>query len=144
MIVDTTGNLYGTTQGGGTGNWGVAFQLSPGSGGAWTESVLHDFTNSTGDAAEPAAGLAFDSAGNLYATTLYGGVNTCGNQTCGAVFELMPGSGGTWTESVLHSFAGGSDGQNPMAAVTVMNGKLYGTTTLGGIHNLGIVFQVNP
>jgi uncharacterized repeat protein (TIGR03803 family) len=146
LVFDMAGNLYGTTQGGGSEGGGVAFELTPGSSGAWTETVIHDFTVKTGDEPVlPLAGLAFDPAGNLYGTTYYGGgTSFCNGRGCGTVFELTPGSGGQWTENVLHSFTAGSDGQNPMAAVTVVKGKLYGTTMFGGIHNLGIVFQVNP
>jgi len=147
LILDAAGNLYGTTFYGGTTNsFGVAFELTLGSDGTWTDTVLQNFTVQTGnEAAGPMAGLVFDSTGNLYGTTYYGGgINNCGGRGCGTVFELAP-SGGQWTESVLYSFTGGTDGQNPMVPLIVDSaGKLYGTTFFGGTHNLGVVFQVNP
>jgi uncharacterized repeat protein (TIGR03803 family) len=144
LILGTAGDLYGTTVGGGTGNRGVVFELTPGSGGTWTQTVLQSFANATSDAEEPMAGLVFDTTGNLYGTASYGGgIDYCGGRGCGAVFKLEL-SGGKWTESVLHSFTAGNDGQNPTAAVIVEAGKLYGTTVYGGVHGDGIVFEVKP
>jgi len=146
LILDKAGNLYGTTFYGGTSNLGVAFELRPASGGTWTENVLHDFVLESGNEAyKPDAGLVFDAAGNLYGTTYYGGgLSYCDQRGCGTVFQLTPGDGGKWTESVLHSFTAGNDGQNPTDAVIVEAGKLYGTTLYGGAHNDGVVFEVKP
>jgi uncharacterized repeat protein (TIGR03803 family) len=83
VISDANGNLYGTTLAGGNSNCdygtgcGVVFKLSPNADGTWTENVLHTFcplTNCNGDGATPAAGLVFDSTGNLYGTTIFGGI----------------------------------------------------------------------
>jgi uncharacterized repeat protein (TIGR03803 family) len=133
LVFDAVGNLYGTTSGGGDpactsqgGFCGVVFKLTPGSGGTWTESVIHSFTGPDGKAASP--GLVIDSAANLYGTTGAGG--TFGN---GAVFELSPGSGGTWTETVLHSFNGRTEGWGPNSQLVFDSaGNLYGTTLEGG------------
>jgi uncharacterized repeat protein (TIGR03803 family) len=90
LIFDAAGNLYGTTIGGGTYVGGTVFELTPTAGGGWTETVLHSFNQNGTDGYSPHAGLIFDSAGNLYGTTRWGG--TYGD---GTVFELTPnGSGG--------------------------------------------------
>jgi uncharacterized repeat protein (TIGR03803 family) len=152
LIFDAAGNLYGTTARGGTFDKGAVFQLSPGAGGTWTESVLYSFGDGT-DGATPASGLIFDAAGNLYGTTEQGGTSTgsCGGGGCGTVFQLSPGAGGTWTESVLYSFGGGTDGAVPFAGLIFdAAGNLYGTTYIGGnstdcyIHGCGTVFQLSP
>ena len=93
LIFDAAGNLYGTTQAGGTstcdGGCGTVFELRPTVGGGWTEQVLHSF-GSGGDGAFPLAGLIFDRVGNLYGTTGGGGANQCAGSSCGTVFELTP------------------------------------------------------
>ena len=88
LIFDATGNLYSTTQGGGTYGDGTVFELTPAAGGDWTENVLHNF-NIT-DGLEPYTGLIFDAAGNLYGTTYGGGNYGCDGTACGTVFELTP------------------------------------------------------
>jgi uncharacterized repeat protein (TIGR03803 family) len=93
LIFDSAGNLYGTTSYGGAG-YGVVFELSP-VGKRWKETVLHTFAGT--DGANPASGLIFDTAGNLYGTTLNG---PDGDAT---VFELSP-SDGLWTEQTGISF----------------------------------------
>jgi len=72
LVFDTAGNLYGTTAGGGTYGGGVAFELVPASSGEWTETILHHFGNGT-DGYDPQAEMVFDSAGNLFGTTQFGG-----------------------------------------------------------------------
>ncbi len=141
LIFDTDGNLYGTTYEGGIHGDGTVFELSPKQGGSWTEKVLHSFGNGT-DGSFPLYGvsLIFDTAGNLYGTTYEGGIHGLGT-----VFELMPSGGGDWTEKVLHSFGGGSDGISPYASLIFDTaGNLYGTTFEGGIHNGGTVFELTP
>jgi len=143
LVFDTAGNLYGITNLGGIHDSGTAFQLSPNSNGTWTERVLHSFGGNNGDGSVPFAGLIIDSAGNLYGTTEFGGIYYAG----GTVFELSPNGSGGWTEKVLHSFNyfSGTDGYNPMGVLLRDSaGNLYGTTTLGGIHGYGTVFQLTP
>jgi uncharacterized repeat protein (TIGR03803 family) len=114
--------------------------LSPSGSGGWNESVLHSFSGGL-DGVEPAAGLVFDKAGNLYGTTLGGGA-----YGGGVVFELSPSSSGGWTETVLHSFGNGSDGYGPRSNLIFDSlGNLYGTTYFsGGNRQGGSVFKLSP
>ncbi len=120
LVFDSAGNLYGTTAGGGPQGAGVVFKLSPSSGGSWTETILYSFNyNGGADGFNPQSNLIFDSAGNLYGTTLDGGSGQCTQIGivigCGIVFELEPATG-TWTEVILHNFADdGIDGQQSTA-----------------------------
>ena len=110
---------------------------------AGVETILHSFAGGTNDGAYPFAGLVMDSSGNLYGTTYSGG----GSSNYGTVFKLTPGTGGTYTETILHSFAGGTnDGAYPYYAGLVMDssGNLYGTTSAGGgSGSYGTVFEIN-
>ena len=146
LIFDTAGNLYGTTYDGGIHGHGTVFEMAPREGGGWTETVLHSFGNvATQDGSAPDAGLIFDTAGNIYGTTELGGI-----YGLGTAFELSPRQGAGWTETVLHSFGNGTDGQNPYAALIFdAAGNLYGTTYQGGIHpcngsGCGTVFEITP
>jgi uncharacterized repeat protein (TIGR03803 family) len=142
LVFDSSGNLYGTTFTGGigfNGGNGVAFELSPSGGGTWTETVLYSFQGGA-DGYNPFGGVIFDAAGNLYGTTDFGG--SVGE---GTVYELSPAGGGTWTHTVLHSFSGGRDGQNPQyALVSDAAGNLYGSTIGAGSLNRGTVFEMSP
>jgi uncharacterized repeat protein (TIGR03803 family) len=124
LILDHSGNLYGTTYKGGAYGEGAVFELTPGSSG-WTETVLYSFTRGA-DGRLPLAGLIFDGNGNLYGTTIGGG-----SADAGVVFELTPGSSG-WTETALYSFCSlqyCDDGDSPYAGLVFDgNGNLYGTT----------------
>jgi uncharacterized repeat protein (TIGR03803 family) len=145
-ILDKSGNLYGTTKLGGSG-FGTVFKLSPDGNGSWTESTLHSFTGGT-DGAYPVAGLTLDAAGNLYGTASSDG----GSSGCGVVFKMAPGSGGTWTESVLYDFPSEANGCAPEAGVVFDSaGNLYGTTFSGGAYfyrlcseYCGVVFKLTP
>jgi len=149
LVIDKAGNLYGTTGYGGTGGCvllgskegcGTVYELSPPKvkGGAWTEKVLYSFKGGK-DGYVPDGDLVFDSAGNLYGATLFGGGKgtSCNSlyQYCGTVFELSPPQqkGGKWTEKVLHSFAGGTDGATPNGGLLLdSKGAIYGTASTGG------------
>jgi hypothetical protein len=168
LIIDLVGNLYGVTAYGGTGDCtlvgvpggcGTVYELSPpkSRGGQWTYTVLYNFKSGK-DGYLPGGNLVFDSAGNLYGATEFGGGKgtTCDPdyQYCGTVFELSPPKtkGGKWTEKVLHSFAGGTDGANPNGGLVLdSKGAIYGTTYIGGYncpHNsgqgCGTVFELTP
>jgi uncharacterized repeat protein (TIGR03803 family) len=131
-IIDKSGNLYGTTTEGGADGGGTVFEITPGG----TETVLHSFLNGAGDGTIPFAGVIADKNGNLYGTTVEQGA-----YNCGAVYKVTPGG----DEAVLYSFQGGNDGMSSKAAlVQDKDGNLYGTTTLGGSSNDGIVFKVAP
>jgi uncharacterized repeat protein (TIGR03803 family) len=136
LIFDAHGDLFGTTTNGGAYGNGAVFELIPNSDGTWTEKVLYSFTGSSGDGETPEGGVIMDNAGNLYGTTEYGG----NNPNDGIVFELKH-SGSSWTESVIYSFTGGSDGGRPFAGLTIHDGNLYGTTLSGG-SAAGVVFEL--
>jgi uncharacterized repeat protein (TIGR03803 family) len=166
VIADASGNIYGTSSYGGTGDCvllgikggcGTVFELSPPQtkGDKWTYTILYSFKGGK-DGYLPFGDLVFDSAGNLYGATYFGGGKgtTCNPdfQYCGTAFELSPPQtkGGKWTEEVLHSFAGGTDGANPNGGMVLDNeGDVYGATTWGGgtsCHGsgCGTAFELKP
>lgn len=111
LIEGTVGNFYGTTMDGGTHNLGPVYRLFPSSSGGFTESVLYSFKGGSTDGANPHASLFRDSAGNLYGTTVTGGIvaSSCTDGGlvaspvgCGIIFKLTPTATGQWTETVLH------------------------------------------
>jgi uncharacterized repeat protein (TIGR03803 family) len=136
LLFDQAGNIYGTTQSGGQFDAGTVYEMT-GSGSNWTESVLYSFAGTDGNA--PYAGVIFDSAGNLYGTTYYGGLDSYGT-----VFELTKSIG--WTESCINSFRNGSDGSYPWAGLIFdqSDSKLYGATSDGGTGGGGTVFELTP
>ena len=197
LVFDQAGSLYGTTQFGGADNRGVVFELTPTTGGGWTEKVLHSFAGDDGEL--PHSGLIMDAAGDLYGTTEFGGsrgqgvafellptstgwrhkvlrnfglhgirpygglvldqmgnlygTTTGGGNTIGGgvVFELTPNAKGVWNELVLYEFRGrrrgGKDGRYPVAALIFDGqGNLYGTTVFGGVthHGRGTIFKLTP
>jgi uncharacterized repeat protein (TIGR03803 family) len=146
LVIDGSGNLYGTTTEGGTYGGGVVFELSPQAGGGWSQSVLHNFNATGKDGFEPYSGVIFDASGNLYGTTNYGGDGTNCMQGCGTVFELTPQTGGGWGEVILHRFNNSlTDGARPYGGVVFgASGNLYSTTTYGGSYGWGTVFEVTP
>jgi hypothetical protein len=152
MIFDAKGNLYGTSYSGGsgtncTGGCGVVFELSPPTtkGGSWQLTVLYSFLG--GNDGDDPQGLAIDSSGLLYGTTIQGGTGHCvfnGQSVgCGTIYQLSPSTTGTWTKTILHSFQAGKDGAEPYGGVTIgPDGALYGTTYLFGEFNGGTVFRI--
>jgi hypothetical protein len=154
LIIDASGKLYGTTSLGGGGSCtygcGTIFELSPPSmkGGEWTKSTLYVFQGGTRDGSDPSAALVFDSAGNLFGTTQYGGGVNCAGYGCGTVFELSPPkNGGSWTETVLHTFVGPTNGDAYAPTCNLIldsAGNLYGIAGFGGTYNNGAAFELNP
>lgn len=137
LIIDSSGNLYGTTTGGGdfgcgtifgwdaTGNYTIFFGFPCGSGGG-----------------DPLGQLLMDSAGNFYGTTKAGGNGGCfDGGGCGVVFKVDS----TGAETVLYTFSGGADGRYPFAGVVMdSSGNLYGTTINGGSAGYGVAFKLDP
>ncbi len=143
VIIDRSGNLYGTTFYGGPAGGcngqgcGTVFQLTQ-SGSGWSENVLYSFQGGD-DGASPAAGVIFGHSGELYGSTFYGGYIEGGT-----VFVLAP-SGGGWTETVLSSLAYYPYGGGPLASLTLdAAGNLYGTTNGAGEYGWGAVFKLTP
>jgi uncharacterized repeat protein (TIGR03803 family) len=123
------GNFYGTTALGGTSNAGIVFKITT----AGVETVLYSFAGGT-DGSYPYAALTLGKDGNFYGTSVGGGIG--GN---GTVFKITPSG----FETVLHSFAGGTDGSQPQAAlVQGVDGNFYGTTSGGGTSGQGTVFKI--
>ena len=130
VMRDSSGSLYGTTAWGGVANQGVVYKLSA----TGRQTVLYGFTGGP-DGGWPYAGVILDSAGNLYGTTTYGGA--AGN---GVVYTIDTSG----HETVLYSFAGGTDGFFPYAGVIRDSaGNFYGTTADGGPTNEGIVYKLD-
>ena len=141
IAFDTAGNLYGTTEGGGTSATGVVFELTP-SIGQWTETVLYSFQCCNGDGVVP-SGLRMSKEGNIFGTTTQGGTGICpGYNGCGTVWELTHSDAG-WTENVLYNFAGGSDGNWPNSDLLINQAGIFGTTR-GLISGDTTVFQLTP
>lgn len=136
LIFDGKGNLYGTTLFGGSDDFGTAFELTPGANNTWAEKVLYSFD--PGNGGDPYGGVIMDQAGNLYGTTYVGGA-----YLVGTIFELVPGSNGSWTKKTLHSFTGVNDGSSPQSALIFDSaGNLYGTTSYAGPNDYGTVFEL--
>ena len=143
MVFDGSGNLYGTTNLGGANGQGSVFELSP-AAKIWTENTLYSFEG-LADGGNVVGSVIFDATGNLYGTAVSGGAHNAG-----VVFEVSPGTGG-WSETVLYSFTGGSDGEDPIGPLTLHMGNLYGVTVCGGNgpqcsdgNGDGVVFELSP
>ncbi len=139
-LLSRNGIFYGTTLVGGTSSQGTVFQLRK-VNGTWVQTVIHNFQISEGGA--PQGELIADPAGNLYGTTYIDGKASC-TLGCGTIFELSPPttSDGTWKETTLYTFTGGTDGDQPQAGlVRDTAGNLYGTTANGGSGD-GAVFEL--
>lgn len=135
LIIDASGNLYGTTNGYSGFGSGSVWELSA-ANGSWNLSVLAQFEGLEG----PLGGLLMDQAGNLYGASF---VNYYGN-----VFELSPSASG-WTYTSLHDFTDGSDGGRPYSNLAIDSlGNLYGVASGGGSQNCadgcGLVFEITP
>lgn len=138
VLDDQAGDVFGTTNVGGNDDYGVAFELAPDG----TETILHQFLGGTGDGANPRSRLIADAAGNLYGTTVGGGL-----YACGVIFELAPNG----AETILHNFGstdsrGRPDGCSSFAGLIAdAAGNMYGTTVFGGSRKSdGTVFKLAP
>lgn len=147
LVLDGAGNLYGTTNAGGTSvnyctglvpGCGTVFELQAGSGGSWQEIVVHRFQeNDSSDGSAPSGGMIFDGSGNLYGTTISGGganeqCSSGAGLGCGIVFELSPAQGG-WTETAAYRFQVNGGGAGPNGELIFDKaGNLYGTAVAAG------------
>jgi uncharacterized repeat protein (TIGR03803 family) len=141
LISDASGNIYGATGFGGTNGTGTAWELVYSqSKKKYSEKVLYEFgASGSGDGNNPYGGLTMDTKGNLYGTTLNGGPSNIGT------FYKLTKQGKTWKETILHSFVGGNDGNQPTGNPYMdAKGRLYGMTQTGGNSNLGIVYRITP
>jgi uncharacterized repeat protein (TIGR03803 family) len=150
LTADGAGNFYGATDSGGANGFGMIYELSPKSGGGWKITILYNFPTgliSDGQAfGTSPSNLIFDSAGNLYGETGYGGA-----ANNGSVYKLSPAAGGTWVEKDLYDFSGGADGSMPIGGLIFdAAGNLYGNTRNGGSSTAcnelgcGTVFELTP
>jgi uncharacterized repeat protein (TIGR03803 family) len=174
VILDSVGNLYGTTAFGGANGSGIVYELSR-AGTNWTETVLYSFAGGA-DGVSPTTGVIMDPAGNLYGSTFFGvfeltpsaggwteqvlfngftgtynaglTMDAAGNlfgSTQNTVFELSPNGNGGWNWKVIHSFSVGKDGSAPQGSLVLdHSGNLYGTTAIGGGKNYGTVYELSP
>ena len=133
-LVDSSGNIFGNTnRGGSAGVGGKVFEMTP-SGGGWNYLQLYTFSGTSG----PWGDLIMDSAGNLYGTTVQDGANDNGS-----VFKLTF-TNGTWVYTDLHDFDG-QDGAYPHGSLALdAGGNLYGIATAGGPHNMGVLWEITP
>ena len=127
LVFDAAGNLYGTTEEGGTTRplcgpgCGTVYMLSR-SQGPWSETLIYQFGDGPGF--HPYAGVTFDANGNLYGTTAYGG-----SADWGLIYQLTP-SNGSWSPTILYNFLGQTDGGAPNAGLLPdQAGNFYGATT---------------
>ena len=154
IIRGPNGVLFGTAGEGGNqqncyGGCGSVYELTPPEteGGTWTETTLYDLIGGS-DGGEPASNLVIDAAGRLYGTAIIGGaMNGPCSPYCGTVFELNPPprqGGSRWSESTLHRFRGGNDGDYPYAGLLLgTGGVLYGVAEVDGSAGFGDVFEIN-
>lgn len=147
-VLDSAGNLYGTTfEGGARRGMGTVWKLAAGAGGDYTEEILSSFIWTSGS--NPKAGVVLDSSGNIYSTTAYGIHKSPCYDGCGTVFELV-NSDSNYEWTMVWSFSG-TDGGNPVDSLIMEGGNLYGTTYGGGKSNYcpgtggcGVVLELTP
>jgi uncharacterized repeat protein (TIGR03803 family) len=144
VTLDAADNLYGTTVAGGSGGTcagdgcGTVYELSK-SGNSWIQTTLYNFTGGN-DGSGPGGVVVFDTSGNLYGTTPDGGLDGEG-----VVYELSPGHGGLWNQTVIHAFTGGADGGvGSLGSLLYNESNFYGVTESGGVYGAGTVFQLSP
>jgi uncharacterized repeat protein (TIGR03803 family) len=142
LMMDPSGNLYGTTAALGPDGGGTVFELTL-VNGSWTFNTVYGFAGQ--GTCGPYAALTMDSQGSLYGTTY-----CAGPHTAGTIFKLT-NSNGSWVQTVLHTFTDGVDGGFPYSSVSVdANGNTYGTTLYGGLQGTnclqgcGVLWEVTP
>lgn len=159
VVQDTAGNLYGSTDFGGTVNnnlcspdagCGTVFELSPNSNGTWSENILYRFQGGA-DGSYPAVSFFSHTDRSIYGTTPNGGdLSSCGGAGCGTIFKLT-NTNGQWAKTIVYEFSG-QDGDEPISPlVRDRGGNIYGATANGGNLNCqyyslgcGVVFKIDP
>lgn len=147
VVLDGSGNIYGTTYSGGSSGFGVVYRLSPNTSGGWNVTVLHNFTAGA-DGGSPNA-LIIGASDVFYGTTYLGGFRGhCISFGCGVVFRLSHVAG-AWREGPIHTFTGGKDGGNPSGLAMDASGNIFVTTAYGGgsscnHYGCGSVFELAP
>jgi uncharacterized repeat protein (TIGR03803 family) len=131
LLMDSSGNLYGTAAFGGSGGYGTVFKVDQ----SGNETTLFSFSGPPIDGCYPGGGVAMDGSGNLYGTTSDG----CSGSTFGTVWKVSGSN-----EFLMHTFTGGGDGATPYGVILDALGNVYGTTSRGGVFNNGALFQVTP
>ncbi|MEO5753288.1 MAG: choice-of-anchor tandem repeat GloVer-containing protein [Chthoniobacterales bacterium] len=135
-LVLRNGRIYGVATTGGANGAGTVFELTPTQVGEWDFKTLYAFQGAP-DGVFPYGAVLFDTAGNIYGTTYYGGTNGLGT-----VYRLSRAGGGQWSETVLYSFKSGTDGNSSISnLVADAAGNLYGTTSEGGLGS-GTIFKL--
>ena len=138
LVFDTKGDLFGTTYGGGPGNAGEVYELTP-AAGVWSKTRIYGFSTQN-----PRSNVVFGPNGNIY------GVVSGGQLSTGYVYDLTPTTSGQWTLNILHTFTGTPDGMWPYTSLIFDKaGNLYGTTYAGGAnpyltYGAGAVYEVTP
>jgi uncharacterized repeat protein (TIGR03803 family) len=141
LVLPNGRTLFGVATVGGANGAGVAYQMKQDDLGNWTFRTLYAFQGAPA-AGFPYGGLTMDDQGNLYGTTYYDGA-----EGYGTVYRLSRDGGAGWIETVLHSFTGGANGNNPSTNLAFdARGNLYGTTAEGGARgcHCGTIFRLTP
>jgi len=143
LAIDHAGNLYGVTQAGGTAGKGTVFTLARAADGTYTERIIHSFNLADGNL--PNSTPVFDSVGNLYGTTYFGGnVNACPSDGCGVIYQLTKNSDGSWTEAVVRELQK-EDGWEAVGPVVFDRvGNLYAAAQAGGADSWGTILKLSP
>jgi uncharacterized repeat protein (TIGR03803 family) len=135
LVADKAGNFYGAATDGGTGGGGTVFKLTP-SGGSWSFDVI--YSNPGWGISGSFRNLLIEASGTIYGTT-----HCDGQHEAGTVYDLTP-SGSSWKFTQLYQFTGGTDGLFSFTNPVLVNGKIYGTTNVGGSDKSGVVWEVTP
>lgn len=153
LTLDAAGNIYGTTYAGGStllcnddtyrAGCGTVFEMSPASGGGWTERIIYAFRGPS-EGMRPTSGLTFDAAGSLFGVTPGGGP-ICNGRTygCGVFYGLTPQPNGTWEFSVYYNFTSGLGATAPYGNLALYNGVFYGYAG-GGVSGVGTIYTMTP
>ena len=136
LITDPNGNFYGTATEGGVQGGGSIFELTP-AGSGWNFTAIQSLPGS--GISGTFRNLMLSSSGTIYATT-----HCDGEDSAGTVYKLVPGTGGSWTYTLLYTFTGGTDGLYSFSNLVMFGNRLYGTTNQGGTYGQGVVFYVVP